>query len=390
MAERRRIGLIYSMDKGWIGGTYYILNLISALNTLEDEQKPIIVIICNSKDDFSYVNEYTHYPYLEYSHYQIKKPAFIRRINFLTTLLFNKSWLKYPSLPLNISALYPINCSEMQSRNYISIAWIPDFQDKVLPQFFTKKDLIRRSLEVKKLISSNTPIIFSSKDAEYDFYKYYPQRKNNPTFVMHFSVSLPFQDESNDKNILNKYHISSPYFFCANQFWAHKNHITLFKSVKVLKERGINVKILLSGNTCDSRNPNFFSTLEKYIEENSLKENINILGFIDRKEQLCLMKHSVAIIQPSLFEGWGTTVEDAKSLHKHVILSDISLHREQMAENVSFFTPLDSNDLANKIEFILHNKPILKGYDYNTNIKKFGECFISIIERLANQQTNQL
>lgn len=383
MVERKRIGLIYSMDKGWIGGTYYILNLISALNTLEDSRKPIIVVICKSEDEFSYVNEYTHYPYLEYSNCQIKKPAFIRRINFLTTLLFNKSWLKYPSLPLDISVLYPINCSEMRSQNYISIAWIPDFQDKVLPQFFTKKDLILRNLEVKKLITSNIPIVFSSKDAANDFYKYYPQRKNNPTFVMHFSVSLPFQDESNDKNILNKYHISSPYFFCANQFWAHKNHITLFKSIKILKDRNINIKILLSGNTNDYRNPNFFSTLEKYIEENNLKENIYILGFIDRKEQLCLMKHSAAIIQPSLFEGWGTTVEDAKSLHKHVILSDISIHREQMTQNVSFFTPLDPDDLAKKIEKVLQNKPQLQEYDYNIDIKYFGECFINIIEEVT-------
>lgn len=385
MVERKRIGLIYSMDKSWIGGTYYILNLISALNTLEDVEKPIIVVICKSEDEFSYVNEYTHYPYLEYSNCKIKKNAFIPRINLLTTLLFNKSWLKYPSLPLNISVLYPINCSEMQSRNYTSIAWIPDFQDKVLPHFFTKKDLILRNLEVKKLIASNIPIIFSSKDAKNDFYRYYPQKKNNKTFVMHFSVSLPFQDESNDKNILNKYKISSPYFFCANQFWAHKNHITLFKSVKILKERGINIKVLLSGNTGDYRNPNFFSTLEKYIKENNLKDNIYILGFIDRKEQLCLIKYSEAIIQPSLFEGWSTVVEDAKSLHKHVILSDISLHREQMKQNVSFFTPLNPNDLAEKIKLILQNKPIIKEYDYNTDIKKFGKCFINIIKKATNQ-----
>lgn len=385
MVERKRIGLIYSMDKNWIGGTYYILNLISAINTLEDYLKPIIVVICKSMEEFSYVNEYTNYPYLEYSNCKIKRLSIIRRINQITTLLFNKSWLNYPSLPLNISVLYPINCSEMKSQNYTSIAWIPDFQDKVFPNFFSKKDLLQRSLEVKKLIASNIPIVFSSKDAENDFYKYYPHKKNSQTFVMHFSVSLPFQDESNDKKILNKYKITSPYFFCANQFWAHKNHITLFKSVKILKERGVNVKILLSGNTYDYRNPNFFSTLEKYIEENNLKENIDILGFIDRKEQLCLIRHSEAIIQPSLFEGWGTTVEDAKSLHKHVILSDISLHREQMTQNVSFFKPLDFSDLANKIEFVLHNKPILKEYDYNTDIKNFGECFINLVKEVTKQ-----
>ncbi len=38
------------------------------------------------------------------------------------------------------------------------------------------------------------------------------------------------------------------------------------------------------------------------------------LGFIDRGEQLQLMKNSIAIVQPSLFEGWSTVVEDTKAM----------------------------------------------------------------------------
>lgn len=42
-----------------------------------------------------------------------------------------------------------------------------------------------------------------------------------------------------------------------------------------------------------------------------------------------LMKHAIAIINPSLFEGGSTTVEEAKSLLKVIILSGIPVHREQ-------------------------------------------------------------
>lgn len=382
MVERRRIGLIYSMDKGWIGGTYYILNLISALNTLEDKQKPIIVVVCTLDEEFIYVCDYTQYPYLEKAICRLPHSKCIQKFNWITSILFNKCWFRFPSLPINVSILYPIRYAEMKSSTYQSIGWCADLQDKVLPQFFTKKEQWIRTQEFKKQINSNIPLVFSSENGRKDFQKYYPMGKSCKTFVMRFAVSLPNRDISKDNEILDKYKANKPYFFCANQFWAHKNHITLFKSIKLLKDRGINIIVYFSGNTSDYRNPNFFSSLQKYISENNLDENIRILGFMDRNEQLCLMTHAEAIIQPSLFEGWSTVVEDAKALHKYVILSDIPLHREQLTRNVSFFSPLDSKDLANKIEQVIKKKPQLEDYDYNEDIRAFGNCFYNIIKNM--------
>ena len=179
-----------------------------------------------------------------------------------------------------------------------------------------------------------------------------------------------------------KYGVNGPYYFCANQFWQHKNHLTLFKAIKALKDKGINIKVLFSGNTNDYRNKNHFPMLMDFIKENGLEDNIKILGFIDRKEQLCLMQNSEAIIQPSLFEGWSTVVEDAKALKKWVILSDIPLHREQLSENVVFFSPLDSMDLSQKIEAFLESKKVFSDYNYDDNIKDFSETFMRIINKI--------
>jgi glycosyltransferase involved in cell wall biosynthesis len=41
------------------------------------------------------------------------------------------------------------------------------------------------------------------------------------------------------------------------------------------------------------------------------------------------MRASTALINPSLFEGWSTTVEEAKSTGTPMILSDLGVHREQ-------------------------------------------------------------
>jgi len=58
------------------------------------------------------------------------------------------------------------------------------------------------------------------------------------------------------------------------------------------------------------------------------------------------MKKSIAIIQPSLFEGWSTVVEDAKSLGKNIIVSDINVHIEQKDERTVVFPKLDYKELS--------------------------------------------
>jgi glycosyltransferase involved in cell wall biosynthesis len=58
------------------------------------------------------------------------------------------------------------------------------------------------------------------------------------------------------------------------------------------------------------------------------------------------MQFAVAFINPSYFEGWSTTVEEAKSMGKGVLLSDIPVHREQSPQLGVYFHPDDPEALA--------------------------------------------
>ena len=51
------------------------------------------------------------------------------------------------------------------------------------------------------------------------------------------------------------------------------------------------------------------------------------------------MRSSVAVINPSLVEGWSTSVEEAKSLRVPLVLSNIPVHREQAIRDAIFFDP---------------------------------------------------
>jgi glycosyltransferase involved in cell wall biosynthesis len=58
------------------------------------------------------------------------------------------------------------------------------------------------------------------------------------------------------------------------------------------------------------------------------------------------MRACTAIINPSLSEGWSTTVEEAKSLGVPMLLSDLRVHREQAGDGADYFDPEVAGQLA--------------------------------------------
>jgi glycosyltransferase involved in cell wall biosynthesis len=137
-----------------------------------------------------------------------------------------------------------------------------------------------------------------------------------------------------------------PYILLPNQFWAHKNHRIVITALKLLRQRNQRVLVLATGPTSDYRNPAYFEELMSYAKDCDVLESFRVLGVISSSEVLALMRHAAAVINPSHFEGWSTSVEEAKALGKTIILSDIKVHREQSPERAIYFDPADAEGLS--------------------------------------------
>jgi len=82
------------------------------------------------------------------------------------------------------------------------------------------------------------------------------------------------------------------------------------------------------------------------VKQYKLESNISFLGLVDYAIVKALMHKSLAVINPSLFEGWSTTVEEAKGVGKKVLLSNIPVHQEQKPERSYYFDPKRPEELA--------------------------------------------
>lgn len=376
--KRKHIGIVYSPTDNWIAGAYYVQNIVSALTHCDSAVLPIIHVICKDRATFNIFANNTQYPFLRFhgsdfrtiSLFLRKKTRNITHIPFSITKRYDYGLHK-------VSFIYPINELGLLRSKEKALAWIPDLQEEHLPQYFSRTDIQTRRDRYNSFVKHNIPIVFSSNDARRDFLSKYPTAKPERTFILPFAVFHPEFSHIDIDSLQNKYKISSPYLFCPNQFWVHKNHITLFKAFLSARRRGLQMQLVCSGKLLDTRDPDYSKTVIHFIEQNNLQQDILLLGFIDRAEQLCLMDHSYAVVQPSLFEGWSTTVEDVKRMGKFIFLSDLPVHREQKPPNVCYFNPYDPIDLTNKF---LTVSPTSHPYDYNSDIQRSASSFFNIID----------
>ncbi len=67
---------------------------------------------------------------------------------------------------------------------------------------------------------------------------------------------------------------------------------------------------------------------------------------VPRQHVFALMRTCAALVNPSLFEGWSSTVEEAKSLGVPMLLSNLGVHLEQAEGSAQYFAPHAPDELA--------------------------------------------
>jgi len=374
MVVKKNITLIYQYNENWIGGTYYIQNIIKALNFLKDADKPELTIISKQGTSLSEIVN-INYPYIKFLSYDTGTKFITSIINGIYRRVFGYLLLKKPLPSPELENLYPVSDYFDLSQKKKYYFWIPDFQEHHLPHFFSTKEIRIRIAYQKYIVAQEKPIIFSSLNAKLDYDNFYPKNKNIKS-VLNFVSIIDKEYLKIDLEMLKlKYSLTRKFFIICNQFWKHKNHKVVLQAI--VDQNETTYDFVFTGKEFDDRNPKYVDSLKKFVKDNKIQDKVKFLGFIDRNEQLKLMQESIAIIQPSLFEGWSTVVEDAKAIDKLVIVSDILLHREQIELNCLFFDPHSASSLNFALNKSL-NYEMEVSENYQEKIERFAENFIAL------------
>lgn len=230
------------------------------------------------------------------------------------------------------------------------IAWIPDFQHRHLRHMFTPRGYWKRELGFLAEIAAGRSIMLSSDDARADCERFYPATVGR-TRAVRFAV--PAQEalsRADARTVADSYDLPEHFFFMPNQFSKHKNHGLVLDALTLLKARGVNTVIVSSGKQADERHPGYFPAFRARLDASGLQSQFRLLGMIPYADLAALMQASVALLNPSLFEGWSTPVEEARALGVPLLLSDLSVHREQAGDDAVYFERHSATALADALQ----------------------------------------
>lgn len=256
----------------------------------------------------------------------------------------------------NIDICFPLSDPDIdfEKMDIPYIAYIFDFQHKKIERLFSKKEISSRNEEFGKVLYNAKNVMVNAREVRDDIKAFYPD-SNAKIHVLPFS---PIGDI--DWKNIEVDNIFGNYFMISNQFWIHKDHITAFEAFERLYNQGHkNVKLVCTGKMEDYRDQNYISRLKEKIQTFNSKENIVLLGYIDKEKQIGIMKNAISVIQPTRCEGGpgGGSVYNALALGVPCIVSDIPVNKEIGNEyDVTYFKVGDKDDLANKMIELLNSK----------------------------------
>ena len=331
--------------EGWIGGINYYRNLFSALESLEDPRVKPVLLLHAGQDEAGKVLG---------AHVTVRRlPSPLDRQSGRPARAIGKavpvSWALWKAyLAAEGIRLLSHAPATLPRALMPSIGWIYDLQHKERPDLFTVEDCRSRDRAFEALCRSSAAVLVSSEDALRALKNHFPQCANRASylrFVANVGVTVPTSFDV----LKRKYRLPDAFFYLPNQFWKHKNHSTVLEALDVLRSQHKEVFVVATGAGTDHRHPDHFSSLVDMRKSLHLEDLFRMLGVVPYEDLLGLMRGCIAVINPSLFEGWSTTVEEAKSLGKQVLLSSIPVHVEQDPDRGLYFDAMSAPELADRM-----------------------------------------
>ncbi len=337
-----RVGLV-SVDPGgvWIGGRYYLHHLIRAVASLTPRPVELYDIYWQAapeNDPFEEVRplldgrRVLRMPQTPASRLRRKARRLVTR-NRTASDLFDAA---------GIDVVYPVPLIENQGTPLVY--WLSDLQFRHMPELFPRDLLESMNRETIARSEQASRIVVSSGCAKNDVAHFLPRFSPKVDVVRFCSVPDEEWSRLDPVAFCASRGLPERFFALSNQFTTHKNQMLVVEALRILRDRGVRATVVSTGSAYDFRSEGrrpYYDVVMERVRELGLESQFLPMGLIPRSEQIAILRRSVAMLQPSRFEGWSTVVEDAKTLGKPILASDIGVHVEQLGPQHRFYGGTD-------------------------------------------------
>jgi glycosyltransferase involved in cell wall biosynthesis len=167
-------------------------------------------------------------------------------------------------------------------------------------------------------------------------------------------------------NISQKYDLPEKFILNIGTMEARKNLLNVVKAMKCIDE---DISLVAIG-----RRTSYTTQVEEFIKENNLAHRIRLMHKVPFHDFPALYAAASVFVYPSVFEGFGIPVLEALAVGTPVATSNISSMPEVGGEAALYFDPFHVEDMADKMNMLLHDKTVVAMLNENRTkqLEKFS------------------
>ena len=154
-------------------------------------------------------------------------------------------------------------------------------------------------------------------------------------------------DEETKKQTVLRLTNGSPYFVFVGSAHKRKNVERIMLAFDQFREKYADFKFVFAGS-----NRYWDEDIKKTYHSLKYKSDFVFTGYLSTSEMNCVVSSAVALVYPSLFEGFGVPIVEGFAANIPVITSNVASMPEVAGEAALLVNPLSVEEIANAMEII--------------------------------------
>ncbi len=255
----------------------------------------------------------------------------------------------------------------------------------VIPLRFPKPSLLKyyHRYYIPQVLAQAQHIICNSNATAKDICDFYniPARKITPIPLAYDANNFRLLPETINNNQ------NPPYFLYIGRHDWHKNLHRLIRAFAELKQQlknDQNYQLWFAGSFNKRNTPK----LHSQIKELGIKHQVKFLDYVAHKELPKIINQALAVVFPSLWEGFGFPVLEAMACGTPVITSNLSSLPEVAGNAAILINPYNTREITDAMQQIATNKQLrsqlsIKGLKQVSNFswEKTGQATTEVLKK---------
>jgi hypothetical protein len=148
-----------------------------------------------------------------------------------------------------------------------------------------------------------------------------------------------------------KYRLEEPFIYYPANGWRHKDHETLLRAFRIVREKRRDLRLVLTGCPRD-----VMDRLRPLFESLDEAGAVRHLGYVDRRDTIGLYAAADVMVFPSRFEGFGFPLLEAMSCGTPIVCSPVASIPEVAGDAALYVDPGEPPALAEAVLRLLEDE----------------------------------